>query len=647
MKRTACLFLRPARSLLWAAFATHSRKLASRMASRHQLVKTQLNLIQRTRPTGQPAEEDVNRPTLVHPQRKSFAGRRPTQWLAVTGSLLLLFGCGGSNGAITPPGNNSGSSGATMSGTAVYGSMNGAAVKAFAISNGAAGAQLGTSTTDAQGDFTVSIGNYSGPVMLQVSEGSYTDDATGTTITMQPGDVMSAVVPSVDAGSITTGIQVTPLTSMAQARAQKMAGSMTGANIAVANAAMASYFSVGDVLHTAPMNPLTPGSGAGATQDAKNYGMTIAAMSEYAATVGMPYPSSVITAMMDDASDGVLNGMMGSTPISMGGMGGGMMQPTAGSTGLATAMTQFMASAMNRSGVTASDVQPLVTQLGGTGAQLPSTGGGSIAGAISGTAVYGPMSSGSMTAFAVTGGMMGAQLGSAATGAEGNFTVSIGNYSGPVMLQVRGGTYTDDATGTSMTMQASAVISALVPSVAASSTTTGIQVTALTSMAQARAQNLAGGMIDANIAAANAAMAGYFSVGDVLHTAPMNPLTPGSGAGATQEAKNYGMTIAAMSEYAKTIGMATSSEGIVTAMMEDASDGVLNGTMGSTSISMGGMGGGMMGGGAMMQANAGTSGMAAAMTAFVDDTSVNKSGVTATDMQALVAKLSTSNGTLQ
>ena len=84
--------------------------------------------------------------------------------------------------------------------------------------------------------------------------------------------------------------------------------------------------------------------------------------------------------------------------------------------------------------------------------------------------------------------------------------------------------------------------------------------------------------------------------------------------------------------------------------MDDATDGIMNGMMGATPISMsalGGMGGGMMGGGSMMQANAGTSGVAAAMTAFVNDTAVNKSGVMAADMQALVAKLSASSGTLQ
>jgi hypothetical protein len=199
-------------------------------------------------------------------------------------------------------------------------------------------------------------------------------------------------------------------------------------------------------------------------------------------------------------------------------------------------------------------------------------------------------------------------------------------------------------------MQPSDDMTSAVPSMAAGSATTGIQVTPLTSMAQVRAQNMAGGMTDANIAAANAAMASYFSLGDVLRTAPMDPLMSGAGAGATQDARNYGMTLAAMSEYAKTIGMTTSS-GIVAAMMNDATDGIMNGMMGSSAISMSGMGaggGGMMGGGAsMMQPNAGTSGMAAAMSAFLGDTAVNKSGVTAADMQALMTKLSTSNGALQ
>jgi hypothetical protein len=125
----------------------------------------------------------------------------------------------------------------------------------------------------------------------------------------------------------------------------------------------------------------------------------------------------------------------------------------------------------------------------------------------------------------------------------------------------------------------------------------------------------------------------------------MDPTVTGSGAGATPDMKNYGMTIAAISQEAKDLGMPHSS-GMVTAMMKDASDGVMNGMMGGTSISMSGMGGGMMMG--KMQSTAGTSGLATAMTTFINNPTVNNSGLTTADtvLNALIQKLTTSNGTI-
>ncbi len=173
------------------------------------------------------------------------------------------------------------------------------------------GTQVATGTTDAQGNFSMSIGSYSGPVMLQMSGGTYIDEATGLTMTMSPGDVMTAIMPSIISGETITNIQVTPLTSMAQAMANNMAGGMTGANITAANSSIGNYFMVSDILHTQPMNPLVSGASGTATQDMRNYGMAIAAMSQSATDMGMTSSSSMVTAMMNDASDGVMNGLMG------------------------------------------------------------------------------------------------------------------------------------------------------------------------------------------------------------------------------------------------------------------------------------------------------------------------------------------------
>ncbi len=584
------------------------------------------------------------------------------------GSLTLLFGCGGGgSGSLTSPTGQGGTTGTggMIGGAAVKGPVSGATVTAYGIANGTMGMQLASGTTDTQGNYNLSIGSYTGPLMLQMSGGTYVDEATGLTMTMAPGDVMTAVLSSLatgTTGTTITGIQITPLTSMAEAMARNMAGGLTDANIASANTALGNYFMVSDILHTQPINPLVTGSGTGATQDMINYGITLAAMTQYAKNIGMTSSSAIVTALMNDASDGIMDGMMGSTPITMGGMGGmmgggTMMQSTAGTSGLAAAMTQFIGSALNRSGLTLADMQTLINQLGSsTGVISGSTGtitsggttttGTTTGGMISGMAAYGPVKSGTVMAFAINNGTMGAQLASGTTDTQGNFTMSIGSYSGPVMLQISNGTYTDLATGVSMTMAVGNVMTAVIPSVSSGATITGIQLTPLTSMAQTRAQYMAGGMIDANIAAANAAVGSYFMVSDILHTQPMNPLVTGSGTGATQDMRNYGATLAAMSQYAKNIGM-TSSSTIVTAMMKDASDGVMNGMMGSTQITMGGMmGGGMMGGGSTtMLATAGTSGLATAMTQFMGS-ALNKSGLTATDVQTLINQLTSSNGTL-
>jgi hypothetical protein len=438
---------------------------------------------------------------------------------------------------------------------------------------------------------------------------------------------------------------------MAQAMASNMAGGLTVANIAAANTSVGSYFMVNDILHTRPMNPLVSGPSGTTTQDMKNYGMALAAISQSAKDMKMTSSSSMVTAMMSDASDGIMNGMMGSTPVLMGGMtsGSSMMTITAGTSGLATEMATFIASPMNVSGVTATNMQTLMNQLSSSATGTVQNGGGTpMNGIVSGTIYNGTMKNTAVTAYAVTGGTMGAQLASGTTDSMGGFSMSLGAYSGPVMLKTSGGSYMDLATGTTMTMQAGDMMTAVMPTISSGTTVTGIQMTPLTSMAQARAQAMMSGMTDVNISAANTGVGTYFMVSDILHTEPMNASVAGSGSAATTNMKNYGIAIAAMSQYAQGITM-TDPAALISAMMQDASDGIMNGSMGNTSITMsgmGGMGGGMGGGGGtMMQTTAGTSGLANAMTTFLGS-AMNKSGLSAPNMQTLINQLSTTNGAI-
>lgn len=153
---------------------------------------------------------------------------------------------------------------------------------------------------------------------------------------------------------------------MAQTRAQGMTGGMTDANILAANKAVGNYFMVTDILHTQPMNPSVPGSAAMATQDMKNCGAVIGAMSQYAKGLAMPMSYSFVTAMMNDAADATMDGKANGTPISMsmgGMMGPTMMPPNAGTSGLAMAMSNFLASSANLSGATASDMGVVIQKL--------------------------------------------------------------------------------------------------------------------------------------------------------------------------------------------------------------------------------------------------------------------------------------------
>ena len=250
-------------------------------------------------------------------------------------AVVSLTACGGGGTSVS-------SLGGLIGGTGFKGPVAGATVAAYGLNDGVVGVQLGTAKTDANGNFSVSIGSYAGPVMLQLSAGSYMDEASGLTMPMASGDVMTAVLPTVAANATVSGIQITPLTSMAQTMAQHLSGGMTDANIRLANAAVGAYFLVGDIVYMQPMNPLVADSGSAASEDAIHYGMAMAAMSQYAKDLGMASSSAMVTAMMSDASDGIMDGMMGTGPVMMGGMGMGMgmaMPAPAGTSGLASAMS--------------------------------------------------------------------------------------------------------------------------------------------------------------------------------------------------------------------------------------------------------------------------------------------------------------------
>ena len=125
---------------------------------------------------------------------------RSTTFAFVMAIGLALTACGGGggggggSGSVTPPPPPPVTG--TVSGTAVKGPVNGGTMTAYALSNGAMGAKIASATTNADGTFSLAMGSYAGPVMLQMTGGTYTDEATGATMQLMAGDTMTALLPS-------------------------------------------------------------------------------------------------------------------------------------------------------------------------------------------------------------------------------------------------------------------------------------------------------------------------------------------------------------------------------------------------------------------------------------------------------------------
>lgn len=137
--------------------------------------------------------------------------RVPGRILATVMAVIVVSACGGGGGSTAPATTTT-----TISGSAVKGPVSGATVTVKKASDGSV---LTTTTTGAGGTYSVSV-DYAGDVVVEVSGGTYTDEATQLTT------ALAAPLKSVLAanGGSVTGI-VTPLTTMAYTNAFPTAGS--------------------------------------------------------------------------------------------------------------------------------------------------------------------------------------------------------------------------------------------------------------------------------------------------------------------------------------------------------------------------------------------------------------------------------------
>jgi hypothetical protein len=184
--------------------------------------------------------------------------------------VMALFGCGGG-------GATSGS--ATISGVAAKGPISGGDVKVYGIKNGQVDTSVvlgsGKTSADGSGSYTVTLSPVpSGPVVVEVGGGTYTDEASGTAGVTLITPLRAAVSSVADGDKIA----VTPLTHLAVDQVDGI-GAFTTTNINDSNAQIARFFALDDIIKALPFDPTQPAP-AGATNEQKKYAAVLGVFSQ-------------------------------------------------------------------------------------------------------------------------------------------------------------------------------------------------------------------------------------------------------------------------------------------------------------------------------------------------------------------------------
>lgn len=217
----------------------------------------------------------------------------------VLASALFLHACGGGGSSTVssssqPPAETVQT---TLTGVVSKGPVANATVNIFAVSNGVKGTLLKTANTDGNGAYSAGLGSYTGPVIIEVSDGSYTDEATG-----EPKTLAAPLRAVFDNAQGTFSLPVTPLTELAV----RKAGTLTTANIKNANTMISDLFKV-DIINTVPLAP-TSNAMSSATQAQKDYTLALATVSQISKDSGKSLDSSLTTLAQGISAAGMTSG---------------------------------------------------------------------------------------------------------------------------------------------------------------------------------------------------------------------------------------------------------------------------------------------------------------------------------------------------
>ncbi len=170
----------------------------------------------------------------------------------ILATSAILSSCGSSDGV--NGGNAPVRTAGQFSGVAHDAPLKNATVKVYDWSNGERGALIAETTTDSSGNYQLQITTSDKPVMITAGDkGTYTEEASGRTITLTEGQYISAIT-NYQSGEILT-LQVSPFTHLARCYAEYLIdnGESVPDALNLANSKMASVAGV-EIIKTKPVD---------------------------------------------------------------------------------------------------------------------------------------------------------------------------------------------------------------------------------------------------------------------------------------------------------------------------------------------------------------------------------------------------------
>ncbi len=285
--------------------------------------------------------------------------------------VLIGSGCGGGTNA----GKDAPNIGGSVGGYGIDGFIINGDVYIYSY-NGARGDLLAQSKTDAKGQFSAQIGNYSGPIWIEVRNGYYIEEASSKRVDLNVGDYLSAVT-FYSAGGGLSNVMVTPLTTLAASLAGYYQGAGDNVSNAInkANTAVSSLVLI-DILSTYPADLTDEKNKPGGVTDSTKYGAVLAGLSQMSSEISVQnntqphtvYNTIALTkALATDISDGKLNGKKGADDVYVGTT---KLNAYTLRKNLGISAINFMSGAYNKSGLVRGDVENYLSQVAGNGGSL-------------------------------------------------------------------------------------------------------------------------------------------------------------------------------------------------------------------------------------------------------------------------------------